>query len=121
VDRSARSARDVLEELVRKTMRSDLDALIRHMEEELAAVRREVVVLRRLAGLPSGPLGREERRVRAVELRSSGLSLRAIAAELGCDRSTAAADLRCAGVERPARIVGLDGRRTRGPSTSSSA
>jgi hypothetical protein len=75
-------------------------------------LRRQVVTLQALAGLPLSP-GRSERQQQAVALRRAGISIRSIAATLQADRSTIASDLRAAGAEPPQGVVvGADGRRT---------
>lgn len=103
-------ARLALEDVVRRTVAADLDELA----TEVANLRREVLTLERLCGLPGTPLPRRERRLRVAEMRANGFSVRSIATELHCDRNTVVGDLKALGVAPPAgQVVGLDGRTTR--------
>lgn len=102
--------RHALEDLLRSAVGRDLDELA----GELTMLRRQVVVLERLAGLSTAPAGQQERRERAAELRQAGLSTRAIASALASHRNTIVSDLRLLGVQPPSgEVVGLDGRVTR--------
>jgi hypothetical protein len=100
-----------LEDLARRAVSRDLDAIAREVEW----VRREVAVLRLASGLPSGPLGRAERRAQALEMRSAGYSVRAISRALRVRRETIAQDFRELGVPPAPIVTGLDGRQVRGP------
>ena len=104
------AARQALEQLARRAVASDLDAL----QVELAAVRRELMAVRAAAGVPVTPPDLE-RREHVVEMRRAGMSTRAIALAIGVHRATVTADLRAADAPRPELIAGLDGRLTRGP------
>lgn len=106
------AARQALEQLVRPIVSRELDSL----SVELVMLRRELVALRAVSGLLDR--GEIERRQRVAELRRTGASVRAIAAATGSDRATVTADLKALDVPRPARVRGLDGRVTRGPSSA---
>jgi DNA-binding CsgD family transcriptional regulator len=103
-------ARLALEQLARHAVTPDLDQIANEVE----MLRQELTALRAVSGLltPS----EVDRRTRVAELRAQGMSVRAIAWSLGCNRATVSADLRRLAVPRPSLITGLDGRRTRGPS-----
>lgn len=111
--------RHAFDQAVRQVVAGDLDTLA----AELAAVRRELASVERLGGQVTaleaiaggGALPRRERITRAAELRTQGVSVRAIASALHTDRGTVARDLKQLGVPVPETISGLDGRTTRGP------
>lgn len=104
-------ARLALEDVVRRTVAGDLDA----MAGELQLMRRRLDALEHLSGLPAEPRGQGERRARVLELRETGLSTRTIAAVVGCDRGTVLKDLRALQAPALELIRGMDGRFTRPP------
>jgi DNA-binding CsgD family transcriptional regulator len=104
-------AHAALEQFVRQTIAHDLDQVM----GEVSRLRHELIAVRAAAGLPIDPPGAERREVVAA-MRAQGLSTRSIALAVGVNRATVTADLRRKGVPRPAVILGLDGRSTRGPS-----
>ena len=104
------SARQALEQIVRQVAYRDIDRLTVELDRQ----RRQLLALRAAVGLPVDP-PESERREHVVEMRRAGMSTRAIALAIGVHRATVAADLRAVAAPRPDRILGLDGRVTRGP------
>jgi DNA-binding NarL/FixJ family response regulator len=103
--------RAVLAAFVREAVARDLDDL----HGEIARLKREILLLERLAGLPAAPLAVRDRRERVAELRSAGHSERSIAAALRVSRAVIQHDLAVEKVPSPPLIRGIDGRATRGP------
>jgi hypothetical protein len=101
-------ARDALQTLIRRELTPALDELC----AELSTLRRQVVTLQQLAGLPTQP-GRLERREQAAAMRVAGHSVRSIAGTLGVGRGTIQHDLALMrAAPPPAGVIGLDGRLT---------
>lgn len=100
-------------ETLNRAIRSQLDPALDQLSVELNQLRAEVEVLRVASGF--GVSDREERRQVITQLRGKGFSNRMIAMAVNASRDTVAADLKRSNVERPALIVGRDGRTTKGP------
>lgn len=98
-------AQHALEDLARRAVSHDLDALAVELQE----LRQTVALLERQAGLSPDRLPPDERREQVAELRAQGLSTRTIAAVTGCHRTTVLADVRRLGLPTPPRTLGADG------------
>jgi hypothetical protein len=91
--------------MARSAVAPDLDAVVAEVDQ----LRKQVVVMRTLVGLPPERPDRIQRRAQVVRLRADGLSVRSIATPLGVRRETISKDLRALGAP-PARVsVGIDG------------